>query len=334
LYLFAQSNHLFEKVTPIVQIFGTASYNFDEYKYEYNFGRAHLGFKYDFNEKWSAKIIIDRGRATSVGEITVTDLNGNELMVQNASKEGAYYTMFLKFASLQWKINDKLTLEGGAILQNHYITQERFWGLRYVAQTFQDLYWKISSSDLGFIAYYKVNNAISIDAAITNGEGPRVKQDTFGKIKMAVGININPIKNVQSRIFYHNRQSTKDNNVTEELFSAFIGYKLTSKFRIGGEFNYIHNIENCLDLNSWGYSFYGIIDIDKKTNVFARFDRLLFEEAPIESLTVIGNGNSVMGGVSHSPIDKVQFSLNYQGWLTKDGVKALNRVMLSMEYKF
>ncbi len=333
-YLFAQNKHFYENVTPIVQIFGTASYNFDENRYDYNFGRAHLGFKYNFNDNWSAKIIIDRGRATSVGEITVNDLEGNPLEIQNTSKEGSYYSMFLKFASLQWNVNDKLTFEGGAILQNHYITQERFWGLRYVAQTFQDLHWHLPSSDLGFIAYYKLSEAISFDAAITNGEGPRLKQDAFGKIKMAVGININPIKNVQSRIYYHNKQSTKDNKVNEELFSVFIGYKLISKFRIGGEFNYIHNLEYNLGLNSWGYSFYSIININKKTMIFARFDRLLFEEVPIENLTIIGNGNSMMGGVSHSPINGVQLSFNYQGWLPKEGVKPQNWLMLSMEYKF
>ena len=191
----------FNKQKPIVQIFGTAKFDAQTNHYSYSFGRAHLGFQYQFNKKWNAKIIIDRGRPTSVGEISVTDTNGNMLTVQNTSKEGAYYTMFLKFASLQWKVNDKLSLEGGAILQNHYITQECFWGLRYVAQTFQDLYWHIPSSDLGFIAAYKFNSVFSVDAAITNGEGPRKVQDAFGKVKFAGGIDVNPTEKIQTRVF-------------------------------------------------------------------------------------------------------------------------------------
>ena len=123
-------NFDFNKFKPIVQVFCSASYDFENNNYGYSFSRAHLGFQYQFNDKWSAKIIIDRGRATSVGTLTVTDSAGNQLRVQNSSKEGAYYTMFLKFASLQWKVSDKLTLEGGAVLQNHYITQERLWGFR------------------------------------------------------------------------------------------------------------------------------------------------------------------------------------------------------------
>ncbi len=243
-------NFDFNKLKPIVQIFGTAKFDAQTNHYSYSFGRAHLGFQYQFNKKWNAKIIIDKGRPTSVGEISVTDTNGNMLTVQNTSKDGSYYTMFLKFASLQWKVNDKLSLEGGAILQNHYITQERFWGLRFVAQTFQDLYWKIPSSDLGFIAAYKFNSVFSVDAAITNGEGPRKVQDAFGKVKFAGGMDINLSKKIQTRFFYHNRQSKANSAKTEQLFSVFAGYKTTTKFRIGGEFNYIQNLDNINNLNS------------------------------------------------------------------------------------
>ncbi|OQX99343.1 MAG: hypothetical protein B6I20_10095 [Bacteroidetes bacterium 4572_117] len=325
-------NFDFNKLKPIVQVFGTASYNIFENKYEYGFGRAHLGFQYQFNKKWNAKIIIDRGRTTSVGEITVSDSLGNQLNVKNSSKEGSYYTFWLKFASLQWKVNDKLTLEGGAILQNHYITMERFWGLRYVAQTFQDLYWHTPSSDLGFIAYYKLNKTFAFDAAITNGEGPRVKQDAFGKIKMAGGLDINPTEKIQTRIFYHNRQSGIDSTATEQMLSFFIGVKPSAKFRVGAEFNYMDNVEN-KDLNSLGYSVYSAFKIHEKTEVFARFDRLLYEEPAIENLSVLGNGNTIMGGLSIVPVKGVKLSLNYQGWLHDDDVKPQNRIMLSMEYK-
>jgi len=333
---YAQEKSSFLKnLKPIVQVFGTASYDIENNNYGYSVGRAHLGFQYKFNEKWSSKIIIDRGRATSVGEITVTDSLGNVLNVQNSSNEGAYYTMFLKFASLQWEVNDKLTLKGGAILQNHYITQERFWGLRYVAQTFQDLYWKIPSSDLGFIATYKLNNFLSVDAAITNGEGPRKIQDAFGKVKFAGGIDINPSKKVQTRIFYHNRQSKTNNEKTEQLFSVFAGYKPITKFRIGGEFNYMANLDNISNLNSYGFSFYSAYQLSNKTELFARYDRLYYEVTDILTKDNKKDGNTIIGGISHSPVKGVNISLNYQGWLPdKTTNPNENSILLSMEYKF
>ncbi len=42
---------------PIVQVFGTAAYDFENNTYGYSLGRAHLGFQYQFDKKWSAKII-------------------------------------------------------------------------------------------------------------------------------------------------------------------------------------------------------------------------------------------------------------------------------------
>ncbi|MDX9908138.1 MAG: hypothetical protein RBS23_01660 [Mariniphaga sp.] len=324
----------FKKLKPVVQVFGTASYNFDNNNYGYSFGRAHLGIQYQFNEKWNAKIIIDRGRATSVGELTVTDTSGNILTVQNTFVEGAYYTMFLKFASLQWIVNDKLTLEGGAILQNHYITQEKFWGLRYVAQTFQDLYWKIPSSDLGFIAYYKINNIFSLDIAITNGEGPRVKQDAFGRVKFAGGINVNPSQKIETRFFYQNRQSKTNSEKPEQLFSVFAGYKPTAKLRIGGEFNYMGNFENISNLNSYGLSFYSAYSLTNKTELFARYDRLLYEVLDNIPISNKEDGNTFMAGISHSPFKGVNLSLNYQGWLPdKVGNGDNNLVLFSMEFK-
>ncbi len=330
-----EKQEFLKNLKPIVQVFGTASYNFENNKYGYNFGRAHLGFQYRFNESWLAKIIIDRGRATTVGEITVTDTNGNILTVQNTSKEGAYYTMFLKFASLQWKVNDKFTLEGGAILQNHYITQERFWGFRYVAQTFQDLYWKIPSSDLGFIAYYKLSNIFSFDASITNGEGTRKIQDAFEKVKFAGGIDINPSGKIKTRIFYHNRQSITNSEKAEQLFSVFAGFKPVTKFRIGGEFNYMANLNNINNLNSYGFSLYSAYQLTENTELFARYDRLYYDLPDNPDTNIKGNGNTLMGGISYSPVNGVKISLNYQGWLPDETTNQNeNSILLSMEYKF
>jgi hypothetical protein len=324
----------FHKLKPIVQLFGTASYDIENSNYGYAFGRAHLGFQYQFNEKWSSKIILDRGRPTTVGLIVVRDSLGNQLNVQNTSSEGSYYTMWLKFASLQWKINDNLTIEGGAILQNHYITQERFWGLRYVAQTFQDLYWKTPSSDLGFIATYKLNKVITIDAANTNGEGPRYKQEAFGKVKIAGGLDINLSEKIQTRIFYHNRQSGIDNTATEQMISLFMGVQQSEKIRMGGEFNYMENLYNISKLNSYGFSLYSAYKLTNKTELFARYDRLFYEVSDNLDANIRKDGNSIMTGISHAPVKGVNISLNYQGWFPDETTnQSENSILISMVYK-
>jgi len=49
---YAQEKQNFLKnLKPIVQVFGTASYDIENNNYVYSVGRAHLGFQYQFNEK-------------------------------------------------------------------------------------------------------------------------------------------------------------------------------------------------------------------------------------------------------------------------------------------
>jgi hypothetical protein len=59
---------------PIIQVFGNFDYNATENaqkKYGFWFGRAHLGYEYQFSQQFSGKIIIDMGRPTTVGQIEV-----------------------------------------------------------------------------------------------------------------------------------------------------------------------------------------------------------------------------------------------------------------------
>lgn len=325
----------FKNLHPVAQVFGAAGYNFSQSRYDFVIGRAHLGFGYDFNNKWSAKIIIDRGRPASFNNIEVSDQEGNPLNVEWENAEGAYYTMFLKFASLKFKVNEQFSIEGGAILQNHYITQERFWGLRYVAQTFQDLYWRIPSTDLGFITYYKPNDLFSFDVALTNGEGPRLKQDEMGKIKLAGGININPWGIVVTRLYYHYRQKhDQDHNDVEQMGSAFIGIKPIKELRIGSEFNYMNNFEGMSGLDSYGFSVFTVWELNKGIALFARFDRILYilpEEFESSSFT---NGNLYMAGISYTPVKGVCLSLNMQNKIPDQAAEDENLIMnLSMAYK-
>jgi len=326
------------RIKPVVQVFGNFEYNpsRDVSKdYSFWFGRAHLGLQYQFNKNWSAKVIIDRGKPTTVGRISVTDSAGNTFLVNNTSKEGAMNTMFLKFASLQWIVNDYLTLEGGAILQNHYITQEKFWGYRYVAETFQDRYYGIPSTDLGLIAYFKPGRKTGFDIAITNGEGPRIDQDNKGSIKTAAGIDFTPTDHLVTRFYYHhNAGGIQDRTTAEQLFSFFAGYKQKDIFRAGGEFTRVIGYKNYHNLASWGYSLYGSFAPGKNTSIFLRFDRLLFEVPDHLAVEVHANGNAYIAGIAYSPVRGISFCLNYQGFDFDTSPKPWEqRILASFEFK-
>ncbi len=326
---------------PIIQVFGNFDYNATkdvQKKYGFWFGRAHFGYEYQFSKQLSAKIIIDAGRPTTIGQINVEDTAGNSLPVSNSSKEGAYYTMNLKFASLEWNASEIFKIQAGAVLQNHYMTQEKFWGYRYLAETFQDRYYKIPSADLGFIAYIKPNEKIHFDIAITNGEGFRYDQDSYGDVKLATGLDFNFIKNLQTRIYYD--YCTKSKNPTksaeQQLFSVFAGYKNKDKFRVGAEYNYRKNHLNIVNQDLYGYSLYGGVTFIKNLEYFARYDNLMSNKKQHETQVwnYNANGQAIITGIHYNPITNINFSLNYQGFIPENSALNLqHHILLSFEFK-
>jgi len=328
------------KGKPIIQVFGNFDYNSTQdaqKKYGFWFGRAHFGYEYQFNKQFSGKIIIDAGRPTTVGQIEVTDTTGLNLNTSNTSKEGSYYTMTLKFASLEWKPNEHIRIQAGGVLQNHYITQEKFWGYRYVAPTFQDKYYGIPSSDLGIIAYFKINEKLGFDLALTNGEGFRFDQDAYGDVKIASGFDYNPFKGLQTRVYYDYTQS--DNPLkpsVQKLYSFFAGYKFKQKFRIGGELNYRENNLNINNHDLFGYSVFGAYSIFKQVELFVRFDNLQANTInnDIHNWYYQNTGKAYISGIHYNATEGVNISLNYQGWQPDNvSINFQHHVVLSFEYK-
>lgn len=328
------------KGKPIIQVFGNFDYNASkeaQKQYGFWFGRAHFGYEYKFNENFSGKIILDAGRPTTIGQIVVTDTTGHNLNTSNTSKEGSYYTMTLKFASLEWNPNPYIKIQAGGVLQNHYITQEKFWGYRYVAPTFQDKYYVIPSSDLGIICYFKINDKLGFDLALTNGEGFRSDQDAYGDVKIAGGFDFRPVKGLQTRIFY---DYTESNNplkpATQKLYSFFAGYRFKQKFRIGGEFNYHENHLNIANHDLFGYSVFGAYEIFKQVELFARFDNLYANTInnDIHNWYYQNTGKAYISGIHYKATDGADISLNYQGWQPDNvSMNLQHHVVLSFEYK-
>ncbi len=339
---FAQTDTTFKPSgKPIVQVFGYSKFDVSENaRQPLSFGitRAHLGYQYNFSKTFMAAVIADLAGRTTTTEITVTDTSGQQLSVSNTGKEGSYYTAFLKFAYIQWKPSDKLTLQFGGVLQNHYITQEKFWGYRYVYETFQDRYYGTASGDFGAIGYLKLNEILSIDLAVTNGEGIRFKQDDYGKVKIASGIDIKPVQGFIARLYYDNTISGDTiNNATQHLLSFFTGYQLDNIFKIGADFNYRANNQNQKNHDFWGYSFWGTYIVNPKFEIFARFDNAVSNtlSGKTESWNITKEGQAYIAGVQIQPVKTVNFSINYQGWKPKDeNTQMTNYILFNTEFKF
>jgi hypothetical protein len=311
--------------------------NGEDVKYGMYINRAFFGYRYFFHPKWSGTIVIDAGRPTVFGNLTVNDTSGNTLPVSYDYTEGSYYTIMLKFAYVEFNPTSKLKIQAGGILQNHYITQEKFWGYRYILETFQDRYYRTPSSDLGFIAYYAPLDWLSFDAAITNGEGIRFNQESFGNVKYAAGVDVKPLKGWTNRLFFDAAPS--DNQATpatRQLLSFFTGYRQPLMFRIGAEYNYYWNYANINNNDLFGISVYGSWEITERFEVFARFDDLKSNtlNGATDPWHLAKDGQAYIAGAHYVPVKNIALSLSYQGWKPNDdSFNYSNTLALSFEFK-
>jgi hypothetical protein len=318
---------------PTIQLFGNINYNLTQdatKKLGFYITRAYLGYEYQFSRQFLGKVVIDAGRPTSVGSIMVWDSLGNQMFVYDSSKEGSYYTMFLKFAYLEWAPTSKFKILAGSIPLNHFITQEKFWKYRYVAEMFQDRYLKAPSADLGMIAYYKPSSMLGFDIAITNGEGFRFDQDKFGDFKIGAGVDLTLFKNWKNRFYYDFQKG--QNPAQPELqqtISFFTGYQWKEKLRIGADLTWRINQNEFITQNTYGYSLFGIYDWNPKWGAMVRFDQIFSNRDLLTSPGWIYqvDGVGVIGGLQFTPIPRIKFSLNYQGFFAHNSVSLFQHNM-------
>ena len=304
----------YAKLKPIVHFFANAEYNPSagvSKDYSFWIGRTLFGFNYDYDKHWSGKVLIDRTRLT-----------------------GSMNTMYVKVANLRWTPNNRLAIEGGVINQNNYIPFETFWGYRFVAETFQDRYYIIPSTDVGVAAYYKISKRLTIDAAVTNGEGPRIDQDNFGKIKLAGGLTFNPDENWETRIFYHLKSSGETGfTAKENLFNAYAGYRVGDRFRVGAEFIYVDGFLCISGAKSYGETIFGVVTLYKSLKFLVRCDQISVIKKNNPTLFPT-SGSALITGFLVNPIKGINVCINYQGFYPEEKTnKPTHRLLLSFEYR-
>lgn len=328
------------KWLPIIDVYGKFEYNLTnnvDKKFSFVIDRAYLGQQYNFNNKFSGKIIIEAGRPTTIDKIYIKDSTGNLIDIHYKENTGSYYTMQLKIAELIWQINDNIKLNIGSVGLNNYNTQDKFWGLKYLAETFQDRYFLLPSADLGIISFFKINKNLNFDISITNGEGNKNNQDNFGDLQFASGLDIKPIENFIIR-FYYDYSKSKDSlkPAERQLFSLFAGYEIANTVKIGGEYNYRKNNLYINNNNLHGFSFYGIYKFYKNLSFFARFDKLYVNKLYLENESWYAHypGNGYFVGINYMPTNGINFSINYQLWQPNDNnISLQHHLFLNFQFK-
>ena len=241
----------------IVQVFGNYHTGFgaENDNRGFELERSYLGYEYKLNKGLSVKGVMDIGKSNDISDYQ--------------------RIAYIKNAMVSWK-NGNLTLNGGLISTTQFNFQEKFWGYRYIMKSFQDQYKFGSSADLGISATYKFADWLSADAIIVNGEGYKKVQKNDG-LNYGIGTTLTPAKGLQIRLYGGLNESGEQGKKNIVNMAAFVGYK-SDKFTIGAEYNKMWNASYKEGQDQYGYSVFASAKLDKKTEVYARFDDLCSED--------------------------------------------------------
>lgn len=307
--IFAQEEKKFSfSGKPIVTIYGNfhAGLGNANKNTGFDLERSYLGYQFSVTEKLSGKVVFDVGP---------TKVAGSDL------ERVAY----VKNAMLTWK-PDKFTLNFGLIGLEQFDIQEKFWGYRYIWKSFQDEYKFNSSADMGVIGKYDFLKWLSADVTFINGEGYK-KLNKDNKFRYGLGVTVTPVKDLILRAYYDIYNGSGDDAKDQQSLAFFAGYK-HKYFSVGAEFNKLYNTKFVEEQNQTGYSAYATAYLNKKFNVFGRYDKLTSKDDWNNS----GDQQRAVVGMQYEPIKYLRISPNYQTVNPAAG-KAENYIFLNIEFK-
>lgn len=278
---------------PIAELFTDfhASINDTIQKTGFGLNRAYLGYQFLPEGNFSAKITVNIGSPDDLPE-------GSEL------RRYAYF----REASLKWSENN-LSVTMGITGTELFEFQQNFWGKRYVAKPYQMNNGYGYAADLGVAVDYRINNILKADLTVMNGEGYcNIQQDN--NIRTSLGLTITPGEYFAFR-FYGDIQ--KMENVWQNILIGFGGYK-NNLFYVGGEVSYKSNLDLTKGHHAWGISTTGGINLNKKTELFGRFDYISSVVASDDILkwNYLNDGNFAITGVQYTFSPNVRAAINYQ----------------------
>lgn len=262
--------------------------------------RAYLGYKYIFNNKFTASILLDAGKGSGVSD----------------------HAVFIKNAKLDYKADSLITLSAGIFGMKQFKDQEKFWGYRYLYKSLADEYKFGTSADLGVMASIKINDDLKIDVLIVNGEGFKKLQDASGKTRFGINMVYIPNCNWIFKAYYDTMKGIDvddDTKITTvSNVALFVGYKINNRFRFGAEYNLMQNGITYKDpakgKDLEGLSFYSTYNINKKWNVFGRYDALSSNTLSGETVdwNFSDDGNTMIVGFEFKPTKGINTSVNYR----------------------
>jgi len=278
----------------ITEIFTDFHLNLNDTSGTTGFGlnRAYFGYNFHPEGHFSGTIIINPGKPEDLAP----------------GSEPRRYT-YVREASVCYS-NEKLKLNFGITGTRLYNFQQKFWGKRYVANTYQSLNGYGFVADLGIALDYQINDIVKADLTVMNGEGySNIQLDN--SIRTAVGFTIIPSSYLAFRLY---GDFTRVENLWQPMIICFAGFK-NDRFTIGAEVTYKSNLDLIRGHHAWGISGTGAISLAKKTELFTRFDfsTSVVVQEEVRKWNYLNDGNFLVIGVQHIFNEYFKIAFDYQG---------------------
>jgi len=301
---------------PIAEIFTDFHVNLDDTTKTTGFGLSRAFFGYNFFpiDNFSASFILNIG-------------NPDDLTASSVRRRYAYF----REASISYS-KDKLNISFGITSTRHFYYQQKFWGKRYIANTFEALNGYGSVADLGIVMDYEFNDILKGDITVMNGEGYSELQLDNG-VKTSAGITITPLKQLIIRFY---GDYARQNGVRQYTLVEFAGIK-NELITFGAEASYKTNLDLLDGHDSWGISATGSISVFKKAEIFARYDYSCSVGRLGESnhWNYLKDGSFFILGVQYSFSQDVKIALDYQGTYPNDrNERSTDMIYINALFKF
>jgi hypothetical protein len=315
LILKAQESEI--KGKPIVEIFTDLHINLSPdslHTTGFSLNRAYFGYDFTLDKNFSSSVIIDIGNPLDLG-------------IGSKSRRYAHF----REASVRYT-GKNLTLTVGITGTRIFSYQQKFWGKRYVANTYQSINGYGFVADLGAVADYKFNDIVSADVSLTNGEGySSIQLDN--SMKPSLGVTITPLRFLVIRLY---SDLMRKAGVLQNTLVGFIGFR-SDIFYIGGEVSFKSNLDLTEGHHAWGASSTAGLSISKKNEIFVRYDysNSVLVPGDIEGWNYERDGTFYIGGLQHTFNQYIQAAIDYQTFHSFDDTKGrADYLFLNVHVKF
>ncbi len=259
-----------------------------------------LGYRGQWGDRASATLIYDVFRTTD--RIEVTDTSGHPMNVSYGFR-GSDYTGFLKMAQIDYRINSWLDFSVGQMLNQQYLTvQDRFWGFRYIAFTYQEMNRFGAQADFGARFTLRPHRNLAMTIGAVNGNGPFRVQSADGVMQYFTNIEWTPVDGLMVKMFADHLPG--NGSPHRNAYSFFAGYR-TDEWRLGVEVTHVENHLHDKANDLGGTSVYGAWKFKEGWHLLARHDY-------IRRSMALEKAHYIVTGVEYEPYPGFYTSVNYR----------------------